>query len=166
MPAVTEITQLLHDLSSGAEAQRVRAAERLAQLGPDAQPAAVGLVRACGDVEPVRTWAAGALEKLGVPQAAHVRELIGLTGNECSEVAYWAVTLLGRLKSPAELAVPALTQTLAEHPQLVVRQRAAWALGEFGPAAADALVVLRHSASSDDPRLASMSQRSIERISS
>ncbi len=120
------------------------AAESLCRLGPDAQPAAVQLVRTCADTsEIVREWVVGALEEIGPPDPADLDELANLAATQDPDVAYWAITLLGRLGESAVLAVDALTRSLSTHPATSVRQRAAWALGKIGPTASDSLGALR-----------------------
>ncbi|MCO6457167.1 MAG: HEAT repeat domain-containing protein, partial [Pirellulaceae bacterium] len=65
---MTDISSLSSDLSSPDAEVRRAAAERLASLEADARPAAVPLVRCCGDAdERVREWAAAALEQMGPP---------------------------------------------------------------------------------------------------
>ena len=68
-----ELAARLSDVDS---ASRARAAQRLAQLGRDAQPAALALLNACGDAdEAVQEWAAAALEELGPPQTLHLESI-------------------------------------------------------------------------------------------
>ena len=66
-----EIDALKQSLLGSDPAQQAAAAEKLAQLGEDAQPAAVELVRVCAG-EAAREWATAALEGLGAPAAADV----------------------------------------------------------------------------------------------
>jgi HEAT repeat protein len=81
------------------------------------------------------------------------------------DVAYWSVTLIGRLGPEAGEAAPRLARLLPGPIDRAVRQRAAWALGRIGPPARDALPALHEAASGDDPRLARLAQKAIERIS-
>ena len=53
---------------------------------------------------------------------------------------------------------------VAGSPHLPVRQRAAWALGEIGPAAAAAVPTLQKAAGDPDPRLARLAQEAIDQI--
>jgi len=125
---------LISALSNVDATSRMQAAEQLARLGTDAQPAAVALVLACGDEDDgVRKSAMSALEKMGPPEAADLGQLIALIKAKSADVGYWAVTLLGRLKVEAAPALDALAQAAAESPHLLVRQRAAWALAEIDP---------------------------------
>jgi HEAT repeat protein len=161
----SNLSQLIASLSARDADQRAQAAEQLAQLGADAQPAAVALVLACGDeAEEVRQWATSALEELGPPEATDVSQLISLIEAKSADVGYWAVTLLGRLKAQAAPAVETLAHAVTESQHLAVRQRAAWALGEIGPAAAATLPTLRKAAGDPDPRLARLARQAIEQI--
>ena len=71
---------------------------------------------------------------------------------------------LGRLEARAATAVPALSTALAHHAELAVRQRAAWALGKVGPAAASARDALTQAAASPDPPLASLAHEALDSI--
>lgn len=161
-----KVTQFVGELRSVDHKQRAAAAEGLCQRAGEARPAAVALVRACGDEsEEVRQWVGEALENLGPPAASDAAELAGLIEADSGDVAYWAVSLLGRLGEEARVALPALARALETHASAAVRQRAAWALGKLGPAAAGALAPLKAAAASDDARLARLAKRAIESIS-
>ena len=72
-----EISRLISNLSASDDDTRAKAAEQIAQLGPDARPAAMALVLACGDeAEEVRQWAAAALEEIGPPEVADLSQLV------------------------------------------------------------------------------------------
>jgi len=87
----TELSQLISALVDPDPAKRCAAAERLAQLAPDARAAAVPLVRVCADdAEEVREWAAAALEELGPPRREDVDPLSGLLGDKSPDVGYAA----------------------------------------------------------------------------
>ena len=161
-----KIAQFVGELRSVDHTHRAAAAEALCRLGGEAQRAAVALVRACGDEsEEVRQWAGEALENLGPPAASDAVELANLIDADSGDVAYWAVSLLGRLGEEAQVALPAMARALETHASMAVRQRAAWALGKLGPAAAGALAPLRVAAASDDARLARLATRAIESTS-
>ena len=70
------------------------------------------------------------------PRPADASALAALVNKPSLDVAYWAATLLGRLESQAAPAVPQLAEALDRHTESTVRERAAWALGKIGPAAA------------------------------
>ena len=150
----TSIATLVEQLSAADVESRVSAAEALCRAGEAASSAATALVVACGDDDDgVREWAAAALEDLGPPPADQIAELIPLAAAKHPLVAYWAVTLLGRGGEAASSAAPALEACLAPGTALEVRQRACWALGKLGPAAASARGALAAAASDTDPRL-------------
>jgi len=162
----TELSQLISALTDPDPPKRCAAAERLAQLAPDARAAAIPLVRVCADeAEEVREWAAAALEELGPPRREDIDPLSSLLDDQSPEVGYWAATLLGRLKGEAASAVPALAAVLTSPLDPSVRQRTAWALGKIGPPAVVALEGLKQAAGDDDPRLARLARQAIERIS-
>jgi HEAT repeat protein len=105
-----------------------------------------------------------ALEELGPPPPATVQPLTALVANPDTNIAYWSATLLGRLGSNAASAVDALGECLSKHPEMSVRQRAAWALGEIGPSAKASLPALEQAAAAGDARLARLARKAIEQI--
>lgn len=162
---MSKLSTLIPALSAADADTRARAAEQLAQLGSDARPAAVPLVLACGDeAEDVRQWATAALEAIGPPDLADVASLTSFVDGRSPDVGYWAATLLGRLKSEAAPAVDSLARAVAGSPHLSVRQRAAWALGEIGPAAIAAVPLLEKAATEADPRLSHLAQAAMSQI--
>lgn len=159
------VSQLARELAASEASVRRAAAEKLAQLGPDAAPAALALVRACGnELADVRDWAVAALEEIAAPPANEIEKLAGMLGADSSLVGYWAATLLGRLGDQAAPAVPALARVLAGGGDLAVRERTAWALGKIGPAAAAALPALEQAANGDVPRLSRLAVEAIESV--
>ncbi|HEY2825959.1 MAG TPA: HEAT repeat domain-containing protein [Pirellulales bacterium] len=163
-----DVPQATADLKSSDPALRAKAAEELAHLEDAAQPTAVALVVATADEdESVRQWATAALESLGPPSVQDAAALAKLLSDARLDVAYWAATLLGRLGPDAGDAknVAALVCALDGHPGQAVRERAAWALGQVGPAAAGALPALQSATSDAQPRLSRLAKQSIEQIS-
>jgi HEAT repeat protein len=155
MPESTpSIASLVERLSWPDAEARASAAEALCRAGESASSAATALVAACGDDDDgVREWAAAALEELGAPPSEQIAELIPLAAAGHPLVAYWAVTLLGRGGEAASSAVSTLEACLAPGKAIEVRQRACWALGKIGPAAASARAALAVAAADSDPRL-------------
>lgn len=144
---------------------RAQAAEALARQGPEARHAATALVRATGDrEESVRDWAVAALEDLGPPPEEDVQPLSALAANPDLNIAYWACTLLGRLRGEAAGAVDALAHCLANHRELAVRERAAWALGQIGRPAQSAVGTLQQAMQAGDARLSRLAAKAIEAI--
>ncbi len=163
----TDVSQLAAELGHPDPIQRSCAAELLSSLGPDAQPAAVALVRACDDpTEEVREWAAIALDKMGRPSLADLEALASLVAeaDDNPHVGHWAATLLGRLREDAAPAVTVLASAVSGHSAMPVRERAAWALGKIGPPAAPSLKTLRQATCNPDRRLARIAQRAIAQI--
>jgi HEAT repeat protein len=161
-----DISELIAALSDPDRNRRLQAAQQLAGMGDQARPAAVPLVRLCGDEdEPIREWTMAALEAMGPPSAADAEALSESLGDANADVGYWSATLLGRLGAPgAVAAVEPLAKALLHSPHAAVRHRAAWALGKIGPSAAGSLPALKKSAAWDDPRLARLAQQAVEQI--
>ena len=145
-------------------AQRVTAAENLSLMGPDASFAAVELVEACADDEAVREFAVAALEELGPPPTKSLGRLCELAANSDPLVAYWAITLLGRLGTQAQSSQDDLVSLLVGASDSSVRQRAAWAMGQIGADSEAAIGQLKRAAESSDARLARLAKASLDQI--
>ncbi len=159
------VQPLIASLASSDLGKRRQSAESLAKLGPAAVKAAVALVKTCGDEdEEVRNWVVAALEELPAPDPSQVAALEALINGTNLDVAFWATTLLGRMEAAS--AVPTLAAAVADHPELVVRQRAAWALGKIGTSAASAIPQLEAASSSEDARLARFAAIALDSIRS
>lgn len=159
------VSHWIDHLSSSDVILQAQAAEALAKMGPEAKPAAIPLIKHAGcEDETLREWVVSALESLGTPRVEDRDPLRALVSSECSEVAYWAITLLGRLGDSASAAVPDLVMALNENPHRHNRERAAWALGKIGPAAKAALPALHAAVKSDDHRLERIALLSIAEI--
>lgn len=131
-------------------------------MATDAAPAAVPLVEACRDADDrVREWAVAALEDVGPPLEDAVAPLTLLVGDKNPLAGYWAATLLGRSGESAASAVNALAKAVDSAADLSVRQRAAWALGQIGPAASAARGVLEKAAGDADARLARLASEAL-----
>lgn len=160
-----DVSHWIDNLSSSDMVLVGQAAEALAKMGPDAKAAAVPLVRAvANNEETVREWVVSALESLEAPHEDDTPALTKLVGSDDGEVAYWAITLLGRLEDNAASAVLALIEALKQDPHPHNRQRAAWALGKIGPKAKNALPALKEAAHGHDPRLARIALLAMEQI--
>jgi hypothetical protein len=160
-----DLRALMAGLKAAEQADRLEAAEKLMQLAEDAAPAAAALAWAAGDEDDeVREAAVGALEGLGAPPADLLGELTKILHDAQADRAYWAATLLGRMEAAAAPAVPDLMQVLGPAAPLEVRQRAAWALGQIGPAAAGATQALKLAAEHRDPRLAELARDALAAI--
>ena len=162
---MSDVVALAEQLGSEQMAVRAAAAEQLCQLGEEAQPAATLLVRACGDDEQVSQWANACLESIGAPPQESFDELVGLITDTSELVAYWAVTLLGRLGPQASASVNDLADivTTAAHPS--VQQRAVWALGQIGRSSESVTSALRQAREASDPRLARLAEEALASVS-
>ena len=159
-----DVAGLVARLQSTNAEDRALAAEKLAHAGEAAATAAIPLVRACGDADDrVREWAAAALEDLGPPQAEAIPSLAPLAEGTVPLAAYWAITLLGRAGKDAGSTAGVLAACLTSG-DAAVAQRAAWALGKLGAAAAVAREPLRTAAQAADPRLASLASAALAMI--
>lgn len=127
---------------------------------------ALPLVTAAGDADDsVAMLAADCLERFGQPPKQVLPELLSLLGRSTDgEVAYWAVTLIGRLGPHAATATECLCGQLLDSPFLPVRERAAWALARIGPAAASAAVALCRAADGGPPRLTRLAMQALESV--
>jgi HEAT repeat protein len=157
-------SKIAEELLAGDVVRRRAAAEHCAQHGVESA-AVVALVRASGDPdESVREWSVSALEEMGSPDVGLVMQLLSLLNNPDENVGYWTATLLGRLGESAAPASAKLGEVVAGDLPIGVRQRAAWALQQIGPAAKDVLSQLLRAAESDDPRLARLAISAIRAV--
>ena len=160
-----DIQSLIAQLEGNDPAAQTAAASTLATMGQGAQKAAVALVRTVGiPHEEVLEACTAALEDLGPPANDQIKPLAALAHDCSSDVAYWAATLLGRAGSGAAAAVADLIKILESDADLPVRERAAWALGEIGPAASSAVPALSAAAKSSDARLSRLAAKALEAI--
>ncbi|HUR54968.1 MAG TPA: HEAT repeat domain-containing protein [Gemmataceae bacterium] len=151
-------------------AVRRRAADSLAQMGKDAAPAAPSLVKALADADPlVRGVAARAVGELApdapgaVPAlvkqfpdvdairavakfkaagAEAVPELTKLLTHEDGMVRWQALRTLGKIGEPSLPTLPKIIEMMGGDPNPLVREHAAEAAGDIGPAAKDAVPAL------------------------
>jgi HEAT repeat protein len=160
-----DISTLRTDLVGQDVCRQLAAAREFSEMGEEACAAAVELAKAAAaENDDVREWSVAALEELGPPEPSALDALVELLNDSHADVAYWAATLLGRLEAEAGPAVDALSAALSADRPSTVRQRAAWALGSIGPAAAAATTALKQAAGDSDPRLARLAQTALEQI--
>lgn len=161
----TSVSHLIDELTSSDVVLQGHAAEALAKMGHEARPAAIPLIKQAGcEDETLREWVVSALESLGAPRQEDFEELRQLVTSDNPEVAYWAITFLGRLGDAAKDAVPDLVNAMTQNSDRHNRERAAWALGKIGPAAKDALPALHAAVKSHDQRLERIALLSIAEI--
>ncbi len=156
------VEQLRLQLKAGSLEEREAAAECLSRMGSDAMEAAVELVLACKDAPTVRDLAIATLEDLGAPPVSKMALLTDLISASEPLVAYWAVTLVGRLGADASECEIALASALSRSEDLAVRQRIAWALGQTGVASNEAVLALDAATQSSDARLARLARAALE----
>ncbi len=162
---MADVTSLANSLAHGTPEERLASAEALARLGVEASPAAIAIVQALEfEDDGLRDWLVAALEDLGAPATADAPALAALITKPALDPAYWAATLLGRLESQAAPAVPQITEALDKHAESTVRERAAWALGKIGSAAAGARSSLEAAAKGGNPRLARLASEALSQI--
>lgn len=125
-------TELIQQLDSSDPALQAQAAEALAQMADEAQPAILALVRHAGSGDDsVAQWCNSALEDVGPPALDQIRDLTALAKSADASVAYWAVTLLGRAGEDATEAVAVLEERVADPSAPQVQKRAQWALDKI-----------------------------------
>ncbi len=124
---------LLKQLHATDLPSQVAAAEELARLAEEAQPAIVALVQHCGSMdEDLRNWCTAALEEIGTPSMEQIDELALLASSANTDVAFWAATLLGRAGKLASSATTVLLERSTDNTSPEVQKRAAWALERIG----------------------------------
>jgi HEAT repeat protein len=162
---MVDLPSLIEQLGSNdLERQRV-AAESLAQLGEEASPAAVALLQACEvEDEALCEWVVASLEQLGPPPAEDLPRICRQLAADHELSAFWSASLLGRLHQEAAGAVDSLGQAVEKSAHPAVRQRAAWALGQIGPAAQGAKRQLQEASVCSDPRTARLAQEALQAI--
>ncbi len=156
-----DLTKWRSDLLNEDVTVRAAAAEKLCLAGGEATSAAIELVQACGDQDIVSEWAVAALEELGGPPITTLKPLTNLLSEPNPVVAYWAATLLGRLGPDAAPSESELASVLANSQDLVVRERAAWALGQIGVSTDSAIKALSEAAESSNPRLVRLAEAAL-----
>lgn len=123
----------------------------LAQLGPDAAPAAGALAKLLDDPSPfVQVNAASVLTTLEDPPAAAIQTLVTLLEHPENNLRITAINALGNVPAAGDAAVAALAGCLSDADP-IVRQAAAATLGRVGSGAKSALPQLRTLLTDADP---------------
>jgi len=154
----------LHQLVHGTPGERAKAAEYLAQQGPDAAYAASELTAACGDNAEISDWAVAALEELGPPPTSAIDALATLAQSEVPLTAYWAVTLLGRSGRDAVGHQAVIADLLEQATDLALREKAAWSLGCMHADCSQAKLALQNAAQSQATRLSRIATQSLQQM--
>lgn len=109
-----EAASLAKLLTSDTPAQRVKAADDLADLGPKAKPAVPALIKALSDEDAqVRGHAAHALGQIGDKHAAVVDGLFALARDPEAIVRRAAIRALKALRLPHEVVIPKMAKALS-----------------------------------------------------
>ena len=165
------MSKALDRLKTGTVETKLRALERLEQLGPRSAPAVPMLISMLRDAAPgIRAQAALALGRIGPEAKAAIPDLVPLLNDPDHAVRAAAAGTLGHIGPQAEAAIPALVRYIranrdepryapvyslpgidaAAVPALLdlfqhdgeLRGAAGGALGSMGPSAKDAVPVL------------------------
>jgi HEAT repeat protein len=136
--------QLIAALSDASSTVRVAAAEALAQVGRrSSTDAVVALSKALSDPDPeVRNLASVALGSIGPKAAPAVPDLVRTLSDPVDYVRAPAADALGAMGAKASEAVGPLAARLLTNDQGFVLASIAYALGDIGPAAKDAIPAL------------------------
>ena len=158
-----EPSLIIQDLGSEDLAQQRAAAEACAKDPALAKGAAIPLCRAVSaSDERVAEWCTAALEGLGAPSLEDLDSLVELF-SEKEATAYWAVTLVGRLKQPALSAGKDLAAiVVAPNTPTEVRNRAIWALGQIEATGSEVEAALQNAAQSTNPRTARLAAKALD----
>ena len=143
---------------------RELAAMFLAQLGPDAAPAADGLLKLLDDESTfARVNAAAALSTFEGHAERVTPVLVALLADEDTNVRITAATSLRNVSPSGRDAIRALSQSLTDTDSRV-RAAAAVTLGELGTLATSSLASLRSLGTDDDEQVRTAASRAIKRI--
>ncbi len=115
------------------------------------------------DDEELRAWACDALQVIESLPVELAPQLAALCRHPQAPVALWSSKLMVRLGKAAAEYQSALAHSLANHPDLYVRQEAAAALGKIDGLHDDTKDMLRAAAASDDPRLSRLASEALRR---
>ena len=125
------LTKLVEQLQSKDAMARVRAADALGHLGPQAKDAVEALVRALGDDDEHVQWhAARALGSIGPTAAPAVAALTERLKDEGALVRAYAAFALGRIGGPSAGSLSALAAAIKDPDKTVRRSavKAIWAI--------------------------------------
>ena len=161
LAAVPALTERLSDTSNVA---RELAAMFLAQLGPDASPAAEGLLKLLDDDSTfARVNAAAALSTFEGHAERVAPVLTALLADDDVNVRITAATSLRNVGASGSEAVGALSRSLRDADSRV-RAAAAATLGELGTLASSSLAALRRLDNDEDEQVRAAAARAIRRI--
>ncbi len=161
LATVSALTDRLSDTNPIA---RELAAMFLAQLGPDASPAAEGLLKLLRDDSTfARVNAAAALSTFDGYSERVAPVLAELLSDEDINVRITAATSLRNVGPSAKSAINGLTRSLLDA-DARVRAASATTLGELGPLASSSLPTLKRLGDDEDTQVQTAAIRAIKRI--
>lgn len=160
-----EPSQIIQDLDSTDLGQRLAAVEACAKHPELARAATIPLCRLVSDPDQqIAEWATAALEEMGPPASEELDALVGMfTSDEAT--AYWAVTLVGRLKPSDDATVKLLVEQIeASDTPNEVRNRAIWAIDQMGGTGPDVVKAFEKAAQSQNPRTARLATKALAKL--
>jgi HEAT repeat protein len=138
--AIPELTDALSNAEDAID--KAYLMQVLARIGPSAESAVPGLIRALSSpCLPVRISAAEALANIGLPVESAVPALVAGLSDPFADGRQAMAACLAHIGAAAEPAVPALLPLLADRED-EVREAAAAALEQIGPKTVPALIEL------------------------
>lgn len=159
------ISDLADMLNSDDSATQRRAAELLSQNADVAADVAIDVVRHVGDEDRVvAEYCVATLEDLGEPPSSQLEELSELATSQNPDIAFWAVTLMGRAGIAAAEHCMLLGDIVISDAAPQVRERAAWAIARIGPAAAVAKPQLESASCAELESVARAAAKALEAI--
>jgi HEAT repeat protein len=132
------VSELVRYLDHSSAKTRGQAAERLAELGPQAKSAVPFLLKIAENDQDAftRRLALTALTKIGPPEAGDLESVQTALGDSSVEVRKYAAEILGKMGADGRPAASKLASALKDR-DTRVRQVAAHSLGLLGPEARD-----------------------------
>lgn len=113
--------------------------------------------------EELRAWASDALQGVALDDLTVADRVAEYCSHSTSAAALWACKLIGRLGDASARYELQLVSALQAHPDVVVRQQAASALGKQTSLKITTIAALEEAAESSDPRLSRLARRTIDR---
>ena len=125
-----EVLELGEQLKSGTPQERLLAAENLSLMAEVALPVLIPLLEACSDKDDeVLEYVSAALEAIGPPCDSQLSEIMVLLNQDCEQIQYWSVTMLGRAgKSATGFTRPFSKLLNNKTVNESVKQRVCWAV--------------------------------------
>jgi len=138
-----DINQLIKDLKNSSPTVRMNAADALADMGPEAQPAVPALAEALVDKDGyVRNFAANALGQIGPGAIYALPALIKAMKDKDPSVSQAAEQAIGTLGPAAKSAIPHLIKSLKKWESSVQESPSAYALISIGKASISSIAKL------------------------